>query len=481
MKRNKLIIAFLAGTLILTGCGANAPNQAINEGKNLAVTSEVTDNEETVVNVNYDAAGEIIKFADGQVDILSGDIVETYKVSNDMLKDFYLGQIVTLTKEGPDEYSMMALLEEDFSIRHTTMGDLIVRVSGQVIKVSEDQVTIQTDDGEKTYKKSSDMVLELNQEYEFDLIENMNLITAAYGENAKITAKVQSINRLEDGEMELLVLDSNDIEYILRISQAVKNFNMSELAVGQTIDFYAEIMTMSLPPQAGPTRVDLLDEPATGVTSVEYDIIGDIIEFDGNNVHVLMGDIADIYTFDKETLKNFYLGEKVKIYNKDGQMTIESYLETDFSVRHSNMGHMIEEVKGEVLKVDGQASDYKVTVKTATETKTYNYYGEQAPQVGTYYEIETMMFIPDDKSIINFYDPATIIVMTIDALERADNGALILSATDEKDGKYTIGTANQTVNFNLSELKVGDTLMVYADAVMESWPMQVDSRKILKK
>ena len=489
MNKKNIAIGLLSASLLFTGCGANSSEVITDDSKNVAIStrSDVTDLSTEDVSINEESVetiGEIIGFGDNSIDILTGDIAEVYSVSNDQHKNFYLGQTVYVTKETDTEYSLMPYIKDDFTIRHTSMGQMILRITGEVIAHEDNNITVMTDEGEKVFELTEDTIVEIGNTYEFDVIffnENEQLVTKVYSENDKIQAIIDDLTRNDDGELIIHATSSNGTEYIIPTYMADKNFNLSDLSVGMNIDFYAQIITKSIPAQATATRISIsssLDIPR-GTTSIEGEAIGEVIEIDGNDVHVLSGDIVEIFTIGKEHLESIHLGETVKLFMKNDTINIEPYIIEDFSVRMTGWGMMVTNYVGEIIEVNDDEHNTQLTVNIDGEKVTMNYYGDVIPQVGMTYEIDAYGYDPSQATHAELFDLNTIVKITIEELNRSDNGELMISGIDAEGGKYVIGTSNPYKNFNISELKEGDVIAVYADAIMESWPMQVVTRKIL--
>ncbi len=271
------------------------------------------------------------------------------------------------------------------------------------------------------------------------------------------------------------------MQYIIATYYPTKNFNLTDLAVGQTIEVYSTIMTLSIPAQVKATRIDLISAAATGTTSLEYDVVGEVVYVKDNEVHILQGDMIEIFNVDSDLLKSVFLGQTVKLFDNAGVINIEPFIIEDFSIQHNSMGMMITESIGLVINVETTEDSSLITVMSEDTEVTYKFYGDNPPMLQTTYEFYTMSFTPDETSIVDYYNPESIIEITVTSINRAENGELMFSGTDKDAGEYNIGTSSPMKNFNLSELKEGDVLEVYADAIMESWPMQVSTRKINMK
>lgn len=481
MNKRNILIGMVTTALLFSGCGANQSEIPTETGKNIAITSSV----DTSSNVNtevtdYETVGEIIEFDGQNVHIITGDIVEIFTISAD-LENFYLGQTVYVTKETETDYSLMPYEQKDFTIRHTNMGHMIERKSGQVISIKDGKAELDTEEGIITVSISEDMYLEENVNYEFDIIvfENKDyFLENAYNTDWYLTLVIDSLTRNQNGELEIFGIENETGRYIVDTYQAVKNFNLSDLMVGQTINVYTNAIEESDPAQVPAIRIDLVD--ASGESTLAHEVIGEIVEIKGNEVHILSGDMVEIFYVNEDKLKDFFLGETVKLYDDQGDLRIQSYLVEDFSIRHNGMGALITETLGKVTKIRESAEGALLTLEIDGESKDYNFYGDNIPKLEATYEFELVSYSPEEVTIFTYYDPESVIKMTIKGMTRADNGELILETEDLDGGLYNIGTSTPLKNFNLSELKAGDMIHVYANAVMESWPMQVDTNKILR-
>ncbi len=229
--------------------------------------------------------------------------------------------------------------------------------------------------------------------------------------------------------------------------------------------------------------VSIVNEDLNADDSTEdltYDVIGQIIEIRDNEVHILQGDIVEIFTVDNAVLQDFYLGQTIKLFEQAGQNVIEAFIIEDFNTVHTSMGMMITQIDGTVTEIESTDDVTLITLQTDEDLITLSLYFDLLIEVNTFYEFETMLVSEDEISVLNCYDPSTIIKITVTGLNRAENGELMLSGIDASGGEYVLGTASPIKNFNLSELVVGDVLKVYADEIMESWPMQINTQKIVK-
>jgi hypothetical protein len=72
------------------------------------------------------------------------------------------------------------------------------------------------------------------------------------------------------------------------------------------------------------------------------------------------------------------------------------------------------------------------------------------------------------------------LLLTISQITRLEDGSMQLDLTDENDGEYIIDASHVSMELDMSKLAIGDTLKVYHNGIMESWPMQVNTILIRK-
>lgn len=207
-----------------------------------------------------------------------------------------------------------------------------------------------------------------------------------------------------------------------------------------------------------------------------YDVVGEVIEIDGQDVHILTGDIVDIYTV--EGSDDIYLGESVQILNQDGVQVVKPFIIENFDVKHTNMGQTIEKVSGTIETV----KEDSFTLKTGNDKLTFEYYGDKAGvREGMTTDVE---FIRQYGSMENHlalqaYDLESAMEMTVDSLSRSERGMLIAKCTDA-DGmdSYVNIIPGSNDNFNISKLEVQDKIQVIPDVIMESYPVQINPKRV---
>lgn len=203
----------------------------------------------------------------------------------------------------------------------------------------------------------------------------------------------------------------------------------------------------------------------------EFDIIGEVIEIDGSDVHILFGDIVEI--FKVQNPDDVYLGQTVKVNGEAGDRSLEPYLIKSFEFKHTNMGDIIKTATGTVESV----KEGSIKIRTESEVVKLQYYGSAVNvQKGDSVDVEYVQFGTklEDMTVIHVFPLESAMTLTVDSMERAEDGLLIIKGTDEEGlESYVDVRPGSNDNFNLSELKVGDEIEVIPEVVMESYPMQV--------
>ncbi len=266
----KIIITVTLFALLLTGCEqAKASNEVENveqsNVKDVVVTSsndntneEVTDSSEdnqTEEEVVYNKVGTVESINGGIVMVVAGCIAEDYEIGEEEAKKFYVGETVEVFEE-EDGVSLKSFLNESSDVRFTSMGGLILQVTGELITSTEESIVILVNEEEMKFEIFDEVLAEIGDtvtiEYS-EMGENQQFL-AIYNETTKTSTKVISVDRSEDG---YLVLNCGDeeISFIASLKGSVTNFNYSEISAGDEVDLYFDIATLSLPSKINPKRV----------------------------------------------------------------------------------------------------------------------------------------------------------------------------------------------------------------------------------
>jgi len=207
----------------------------------------------------------------------------------------------------------------------------------------------------------------------------------------------------------------------------------------------------------------------------EFDIIGEVIEIDENRVHILFGDIIEIFEVSNAT--EVYLGETVQVVGDQGNQSLKPFMIENFAMKHTNMGHIIEVAKGSVVSVKQDV----LTLKTDRGEIVFETFEMADLDIGMEVEVEYVLFNgPEgEKSVLKVLPLDLNMTMTIESIERSESGLLIFKGVEESGMESYVDISTGTNdNFNLSELKVGDTVEVIPEVIMESYPMQVKPLRV---
>ena len=207
----------------------------------------------------------------------------------------------------------------------------------------------------------------------------------------------------------------------------------------------------------------------------EFDIIGEVLEIDGNKVHILFGDIVEI--FEVTNASEVYLGETVQVVGEKGKQSLKPFLIESFTIKHTNMGHIIEIASGWVV---GQNKD-TLTIKTDQGEMVFETFDEVQVGADSPVQIEYVHFNgPEgEKTLLKVLPLDLTMTMTVEGIERTDKGLLVFKGIEDNGMESFVDIKPGTNdNFNLSELKIGDRVEVIPELVMESYPMQVTPLRV---
>lgn len=229
------------------------------------------------------------------------------------------------------------------------------------------------------------------------------------------------------------------------------------------------------------TNEDKKDNNESDANKIDYDkysLMGEIFRFEGENVEILSGDIMESYKLSKDIQKKFYIGETIGIYEEDGQTKVDRLLHDDYKIIHNSMGEMIKVVMGTVESIN----EDNIQVKTEVGMLKIDVFAAQGAEVG---DSVTLEYVErgENKVAVNLYRENSTMNLIINNISRGENGIMILEtiSNDDKKGEATVYVNNTTrVNFNLSELKKDDKIVLYPGIVMTSYPPQIDALKIIK-
>ncbi|MBN2793822.1 MAG: hypothetical protein JXR88_00345 [Clostridia bacterium] len=481
MKRKQFTILALSGVLLLTGCGNNT-NKDNTSTNSVLINSDLNDSvSQNNDNLSeYDVIGEIIAFTEEGVHILSGDMIEVFPIFIEDQKYFYIGQQVMVHQELENMYSLIPYEQKDFSKRFTTMGDEILREEGLLTEINENYFTFDINGDIKIFEYSGLNNFTINQLYSFDYIafSDTPIIVNLYDLSTELFVTISEEKRNENGEL-ILTVNYEGLTYDLSIKDSIVNFNYQDLSVGSEIQLFINEPLKSKEVNY-PSRVDLITMATKGFTTLDYEVIGEVIAIENKDVHILSGDMVNIY-YIPDGLENIYLGERVQLHQEDNKIVIEAYLNDSFENRFDTMGNSIQTLVGKLVDFEKVGDETRITLSTDDQTKILSYTGDFFFTRGDNYEFDVVSYTPDYYTIMHVYHEHMKLYLKITEMNRSEQGELILTAEDTSGGIYIIPTRTAYKNFNLSELAMADEIIVYADLIMESFPMQVQTSKITKK
>lgn len=219
------------------------------------------------------------------------------------------------------------------------------------------------------------------------------------------------------------------------------------------------------------TQTDTKPEP-------EFNITGEIMSFDEENVHIRSGDIITPYKINKDQRSQFYIGQSVTLLEStDGVYELQAAEVNPNDAKFTTMGEKIETFTGTVESF----KDKLLTVKSEEMTLTFEVNEEKTFEAGRTVEISYFGSAENPYVYLSAIILDNKVDLTIETLSRTEEGYLFLNLLDETNGAYAMTLSGQKALFNLSALKIGDTLTVYHDGIMESNPMQINPLRVVLK
>ena len=208
--------------------------------------------------------------------------------------------------------------------------------------------------------------------------------------------------------------------------------------------------------------------------------VGDIVDFENQYIHIISGDLIEVFEYDMNLASEFYLGQTVKLVKGENGNVLNPFIIEDFSIRHTNMGHLIDTAKGKLAAINEDT----ITVLSEEKEMTFTFYEVPDASVGEQVEVHYMSFGEGSgKSIVALYRDASKMEMIIREIHRTDGGELMLYTSNVNseniDYYVTIGSGT-VVELNYSEIQVGDSIIVYADVILESYPAQVRASRVIQ-
>jgi len=202
--------------------------------------------------------------------------------------------------------------------------------------------------------------------------------------------------------------------------------------------------------------------------------VGNIVEFDGNYIHIMSGDLIEVFEYNGNGL-DFYIGQEVELIKSQDQNTLKAFTREDYTTSHTNMGQIIENQTGEVV----ERTDAYVVIENGGNTLKISTYEPSQVAVNDTVTVYYMDFGEGPSSIMILNENSKLL-LKIDTITRTEEGFMSLLLKDDQNGEYTISASHVMAELDLGSLAVGDIITVYQNGIMESWPMQLDTVLIRK-
>lgn len=220
--------------------------------------------------------------------------------------------------------------------------------------------------------------------------------------------------------------------------------------------------------------------PITITDVVEVLAIGKIMKFDGNRVHILSGDIVEVFEYDNQVEADFYLGQTVQLIKGESENTLQPFIVGDFNIQYSSMGQMIHVANGEIR----ESGEESILVATDNGDVSFKVYEMPVAKVGDLVEVHYMNFgDTEENSVVALYRENNKMSMLVREIHRTDDGMMMLYTSDIASEKidYHVSIGGGTLaELNYSEIQVGDEITVYAEIILESEPAQVYASRVIK-
>lgn len=228
----------------------------------------------------------------------------------------------------------------------------------------------------------------------------------------------------------------------------------------------------------------------------EFETIGYIFSIRDDQVCIFANNMTIICPVNPDELENFYLGQKVSVAEKtDDQYTLTPVLDDEITLEQTHMGHSTRQIVGEVL----YSNDEEILIATPDDNLTLSKGNGLITEVGENYEFG-LIELNGKEYVFAAYNEKEKQTFTITKIMRQEYGEMEIWALDESDVEYLIWTYRgynafnyedfifsdeytlclyqAKVNFNYTDLKVGQKLEVYVSKTNSSRPPQIETPRI---
>lgn len=209
------------------------------------------------VNQTSATVGRIVGFGSQRVDVLVGDTVLSYFVSDEMASRYYVGQRIEINALGA-QTTIKPHPVESFKKKYTNLGDKIYTVEGTVSTVAKEKLTLKTSEGEVVLSYSAHPhKIGDALKADYIVLKGEKVVLSAVNTNNKYTLKVSEVKRSPEGHMLLTASGAKGKVYRMTVGLATKlEVNLSDIAVGSNLFVYTNgIVEESFPAQITPVLI----------------------------------------------------------------------------------------------------------------------------------------------------------------------------------------------------------------------------------
>ncbi|MFS1511926.1 hypothetical protein VQL36_05750 [Chengkuizengella sp. SCS-71B] len=238
-------------------------------------------------------------------------------------------------------------------------------------------------------------------------------------------------------------------------------------------------------------RVKKVDENKFELESY-YENVGEIGGFNDkeNTVTIVNDDILTDYKVDKDSIKNFYVGETAGVKKVgENKFELEKYdvfYHNDDIVRSLGEGRIIATNTGEVKEVNNNSSILKTdngdlklySFILRTDKEDLELYSKELLEKGSEVVVE-YEYLNDAKVVVDIYKEK--VDLTVKNIRReAGTGVMILDTENEEGLKNVVYvTEYTTLYFNHYDLKENDNISVYSGNIDEINSGSINARIIM--
>lgn len=210
----------------------------------------------------------------------------------------------------------------------------------------------------------------------------------------------------------------------------------------------------------------------------KVEISGNIIEFDGDKVSILSGDIAADYEIGEESLRDYYIGEKVKIL-KSGWKKYKIIKDEKFYYedKTTNFGEEILKVSGEVI----EKNDKEIILSSGNKKIRFANSEIFTVAVGSSYIIKYIKGSEENK-ILSIIDKESEMCLSVkDIVREDDTGIMRIETVNGLKERYDVCIVYGTIlEVDPYDIKINDDIFVYPKNIDDNNPRRIDAKLISK-